>query len=68
MNAIGIFMDLYKVTGHEYKMIPIFMVYFFSKVIFISLDSDRIGGLGFSQVNIMKGICSGVSVIMNQWI
>lgn len=62
MNAIGIFI---KLTGYEYKRIPIFMDYFFSKSIFICLDSDRVGGLGFSQVDIMKGICSGVSVMMN---
>lgn len=68
MNTIGIFMDLYKVTDREYKMIPIFMVYFFSKAIFIWLDSDRVGGLGFSQVNIVKGICSGVSIMMNNCI
>lgn len=61
-------MDLYKVTDHEYKMIPIFMVYFFSKAIFIWFNSDRLGGLGFSQADIMKGICSGVSVMMDHWI
>lgn len=37
MNAIGIFI---KLTGYEYKRIPIFMDYFFSKSIFICLDSD----------------------------
>ena len=65
MNSIGIFMDLYKVTGREYKMMPIFMAYFFSKAVFIWLDSDRVGRLGLSQAVIMKGRCSGVSVMMN---
>lgn len=41
----------------------------FSKTIFICLrHSDRVGGLGFSLVNIMEGVCNGVSVMIDHWI
>lgn len=61
-------MDLCKVTDYIYKMISM-LITSFSKTIFICLrHSDRVGGLGFSLVNIMEGVCNGVSVMIDHWI